>query len=75
MDCYIGKYAIQLEKAMSGIIASRLHAYETIVTNVDKKALEAAKSEDDSMDFYKLLFEALLDIMEPPIDNNGKKCL
>mmetsp|Transcript_4441 Transcript_4441/g.4584 ORF Transcript_4441/g.4584 Transcript_4441/m.4584 type:complete len:242 (-) Transcript_4441:67-792(-) len=67
--------SIAILESMSGIMASRLPAYETAVADVDIKALETAKAKDNSMDFYKLLFEAPLNAMEPPTDANGKTCL
>jgi len=67
--------SIAILESMSGIMASRLPAYETAVANVDKKALEAAKAKDDAMEVYKLLFVAPLNAMEPPTDADGKTCL
>eukprot|EP00548_Thalassiothrix_antarctica_P010524 CAMPEP_0194160656 /NCGR_PEP_ID=MMETSP0152-20130528/78509_1 /TAXON_ID=1049557 /ORGANISM="Thalassiothrix antarctica, Strain L6-D1" /LENGTH=1402 /DNA_ID=CAMNT_0038870365 /DNA_START=60 /DNA_END=4265 /DNA_ORIENTATION=- len=66
--------SIAILESMSGIIASRLPAYKTAVTDVEEKALEAAKSKDDSMEFYRLLFETPLNNIEQPTDNNGIKC-
>mmetsp|Transcript_4442 Transcript_4442/g.4585 ORF Transcript_4442/g.4585 Transcript_4442/m.4585 type:complete len:230 (-) Transcript_4442:106-795(-) len=67
--------SIAILESMSGIMASRLPAYETAVANVDIKKLEAAKANDDAMEFYMLLFEAPLNAMEPPTDADGKTCL
>ena len=67
--------SIAILESMSGIMASRLPAYETAVANVDKQALERAKAKDDPMEVYKVLFEAPLNAMEPPTDADGKKCL
>jgi len=67
--------SIAILESMSGIMASRLPAYETAVAKVDVKTLEAAKANDDAMEFYMLLFEAPLNAMEPPTDADGKNCV
>mmetsp|Transcript_35950 Transcript_35950/g.36179 ORF Transcript_35950/g.36179 Transcript_35950/m.36179 type:complete len:256 (+) Transcript_35950:144-911(+) len=66
--------SIAIIESVSGIMASRLPEYERAILDVDQKALEKAKAEEDSLEFYRLLFTKPLNNMEPPKDKDGKFC-
>jgi len=66
--------SIAILESVSGIMASQLPEYESAILDVDQKALEKAKAEEDSLEFYRLLFTQPLNNMEPPKDKDGKFC-
>ena len=66
--------SIAIIESVSGIMASRLPEYESAILDIDQKALEKAKAEEDSLEFYRLLFTQPLNNMEPPKDRDGKFC-